>query len=243
MKKEVRKTAMFWSGGKDSAFCLYKLLSDNSIEVCSLITTINADFKRISMHGIREAMLDRQVKLLDLPHVHLMKMYVISNTNMEYEEQLKRILITLKKEQNITHVVFGDIFLEDLRLYREKQLAPIGLKALFPLWGINSLLLARNFISQGFRSVTCCVNDGLLDESYCGVEFDEVFLSRLPVSTDPCGENGEFHSFCYDGPLFKYPVKFKLGERIYKPLEINFDQHSENKIQTKGFWYIDIMPV
>jgi uncharacterized protein (TIGR00290 family) len=188
------------------------------------------------MHGIREELLEQQVQAIGLP---LVKMYVNGDTNNEYEQKLKETLLRLKQEQNITHVAFGDIFLEDLKLYREQLLASVGLKGLFPLWKTDTAQLARQFIENGFKTITCSINDASLDESYVGVLFDNMFLNRLPQDVDPCGENGEFHTFCYAGPVFKAPVKFKLGEKVYKPLQINLHQNA-SELKTKGFWYVDI---
>lgn len=240
MKSRIRKAAMFWSGGKDSAYCLQQALADVTIEVCCLITTINKNYNRISMHGIREALLDAQVKQIGLP---LIKMYVTSDSNNEYEQKLQEVLTDIKHKQIITHVIFGDIFLEDLKAYREKLLVTVGLKAIFPLWQMDTTQLAQTFIEVGFKTITCCVNDSLLDESYVGNEFDNAFISRLPKQVDPCGENGEFHTFCYDGPIFISPINFTLGKKLYKPLKINFSHQDtlEPATPTKGFWYVDLL--
>jgi uncharacterized protein (TIGR00290 family) len=148
------------------------------------------------------------------------------------------IAFTKLKNKGITHIIFGDIFLEDLRLYREQLLARAGLKCIFPLWKKNTKELAEEFITEGFKTITCCVNDAQLNEKDCGIEFDEKFLGTLSSTIDPCGENGEFHTFCYAGPIFKEEIKFSIGEKIYRPLEL---KTSDEKIATKGFWYCDLL--
>jgi uncharacterized protein (TIGR00290 family) len=233
------KAIFSWSGGKDSSYCLHKVLTENVYEVCYLLTTVNANFKRVSMHGVREELLDEQANAIGIP---LLKVWVTEGTNTEYEKQMEALLVKAKSE-GIEHVIFGDIFLEDLRTYRETNLARVNMKAVFPLWKINTTQLIDDFIKQGFKTITCCVNDGYLNEAWVGKEIDTKFINELPDNVDPCGENGEYHTFCYDGPLFEKPISFTTGEKIYKPLYIKTtDDICSSNVVTKGFWFIDLMP-
>ncbi len=233
----VPKAIFCWSGGKDSSYCLYKVLSEKLFDVKYLLTTVNDSYKRISMHGVREELLDKQIESIGIAGI---KIRIKEGTHTEYEQLMEAALLQAKSE-GITHVIFGDIFLEDLRAYREKNLAKVGLTAVFPLWKKDTTELIYNFITQKFKTVTCCINDGYFDKSWVGKEINENFVKALPSSVDPCGENGEYHTFCYDGPLFKNPIDIALGERIYKPLEYTFDDVCNSPVQTKGFWYCDLI--
>jgi uncharacterized protein (TIGR00290 family) len=237
----MKEKALFcWSGGKDSAMALYQVLQEKEYEVVSLLTTLNSNFKRISMHGVQETLLEKQVSAIGLP---LLKVYVSEGTNTEYEQAMERLLLE-QKAKGVTTVIFGDIFLEDLRAYREKNLKKVGLKALFPLWKKNTTDLMTYFFAHHFKTITCCVNDAYLGEAHVGVEITKDWIEQLPPPVDPCGENGEFHTFCYDGPVFKGPVPFSTGEKIYRPLEIKMDGGDEcpGSVVTKGFWYCDLVP-
>ena len=144
------------------------------------------------------------------------------------------------KSRGVSFVIFGDIFLEDLRIYRETNLAKVGLKALFPLWKKDTTVLINTFLEKKFRTITCCVNDAFLGKEDVGVEIDQHFISGLPEIVDPCGENGEYHSFCFAGPIFSKPITFKRGEKIYKPLEIKTTDVCDSVSETKGFWFCDL---
>lgn len=234
------KAIFAWSGGKDSSYCLHKVLEENQYEVVYLLTTMNAEFKRISMHGVREELLDLQSESIGIPQL---KVWIYEASNEAYERQMEEMLLKAKSE-GIESVIFGDIFLEDLRIYRENNLAKIGMKALFPLWKRNTSELIQDFIDTGFKTITCCINDAHLDESWVGKEIDEVFLKDLPENVDPCGENGEYHTFCYAGPLFKKEIKVSVGEKIYRPLEIKTDDSCggvNTEIKTKGFWFCELL--
>lgn len=235
IKKE--KAIFCWSGGKDSALALYYVLQENKYEVIALLTTLNAQFKRVSMHGVREELLDKQAESIGLP---LIKMYVKEGTNTEYEKAMESLLLDYKK-QGVSKIIFGDIFLEDLRAYRENNLTKVGLTAEFPLWKRDTKDLIKEFLILKFKTITCCVNDAFLNEDSVGVEIDSDFINTLPVNVDPCGENGEYHTFCFEGPVFEIPIKFSLGERIYKPLEIK--TADSNILTTKGFWFCELLPV
>lgn len=236
----IKQKAIFcWSGGKDSALALYKIFLEEKFEVVALLTTLNADYKRVSMHGIREELLEQQAASIGIP---LIKMYVSEGSNAEYESTMAALLLKYKK-QGISKVIFGDIFLEDLRAYRENNLSKIGLKAEFPLWKSDTSELIKEFLLLGFKTITCCVNDAFLTEKEVGAELDSDFVKSLSPTVDPCGENGEFHTFCYSGPIFAKPVKFLIGEKIYKPLEIKRSDSCQGDQQTKGFWFCELMPV
>lgn len=243
------KPAVFcWSGGKDSALCLYKVLSaspqpspkERELEVFDvkyLLTTVNEQFRRVSMHGVREELLDAQAKSIGIP---LIKIYVNEGTNAEYEKKMEETLLNLKAE-GINYVIFGDIFLEDLRKYREDNLAKVGMKAVFPLWKQDTTKLLREFLSLKFKTVICCSNDAYLGEEWAGKIIDDKFISELPENVDPCGENGEYHTFCFAGPIFKNPVKINVREKIYKPLQVKTtDDCTLPASQTKGFWFCEL---
>ncbi|HTA63695.1 MAG TPA: diphthine--ammonia ligase [Bacteroidia bacterium] len=238
--KQLPKAIFCWSGGKDSAYCLHKVLSEKLANVQYLLTTVNDEFKRISMHGVREVLLDKQVEAIGIP---LLKVRVYEGTNNEYEKQMETVLLKAKAE-GIEQVIFGDIFLEDLRTYRENNLAKIGMKTVFPLWKKDTTFLINDFIKKGFKTVTCCINDGYLSEDWVGKEINNEFIKQLPTNVDPCGENGEYHTFCYDGPLFKNKIEFTRGEKVYKALQIKIDNECtmSSDIITKGFWFYDLIP-
>lgn len=235
---EKIKAIMAWSGGKDSSYCLNEVLNDSHYEVTYLLTTLNAEFKRISMHGVKEELLDAQSESLSIP---LIKVWIHEGTYEEYDRQMEAALLKAKSE-GIETVIFGDIFLEDLRKYREDKLASVGMKAVFPLWKRNTTDLVNDFISKGFRTYTCCVNDAYFGEDAVGKEITPEFISSFPSKVDPCGENGEFHTLCFAGPLFKKAIPVVLGEKVYKPIPESSDDDcgvsSENK--TKGFWYCEM---
>jgi uncharacterized protein (TIGR00290 family) len=229
-----------WSGGKDSAYCLYKVLQEGKYDVKYLLTTLNGSFNRISMHGVRQELLDKQAESIGIP---LLKVFVYEGSNAEYEKQMESTLLKAKTE-GIEYVIFGDIFLEDLKVYRENNLAKVGMKGIFPLWKINTAFLINDFIKQKFRTVTCCTNDGSFDKEWVGREIDKTFIEQLPINVDPCGENGEFHTFCFAGPIFKKEIQFTIGEKIYRELEIKMDDCSlPSNVTTKGFWFCDLLPI
>lgn len=220
----AKKPVLFcWSGGKDSCMALHQLRRDPLREVVALLTTVTEGYDRVSMHGVRRILLERQAAALGLP----LEIVTIPPqcVNAEYESRMEAMLLTWKN-RGVTEVAFGDIFLQDLREYREKNLARAGMKTLFPVWLRPTRELAREFISLGFRAVTVCVDPKILDESFVGREFDDSFLGALPAEADLCGENGEFHSFVYDGPGFSAPVQFTIGEKVMRD----------------GFYFCDLLP-
>jgi uncharacterized protein (TIGR00290 family) len=202
-----------WSGGKDSAMALHALRAANDCRVTALLTTITEEYDRISMHGVRRALLERQAESLGLPlHAVLIPPQCINAT---YEERMKEALAQ-HFARGVRRVAFGDIFLEDLRIYREKNLAQVGMQALFPIWKRDTRELAREFVRLGFRAITVCVDPRVLDASFAGRELDASFFVDLPPGVDPCGENGEFHTFVFDGPVFKKPITCRVGEKVLR---------------------------
>ena len=215
---------MAWSGGKDSTLALHEILKSNAYHVVALLTTVTRDYDRVSMHGIRQVLLEQQAESLELP---LEKVFISKNcSNEEYESVMREVLMRYLK-QGVEASVFGDVSLEHVRKYRERNLSRIGMKGVFPLWQKETSLLARTFMESGFRAVITCVDTEALDGSFPGRLYDEQFLADLPATVDPCGENGEFHSFVYDGPIFSKPILHTLGERILR----------DNRFQ-----YCDVLP-
>jgi len=233
---KLKQKALFnWSGGKDSSLCLYHALNDERLDIQYLLTTINGKNKRVSMHGVSEDLLDEQAKSIGLP---LRKIHLPEFPTMEEYDTIISKELELAKNQGINTSVFGDIFLEDLRAYREKQLAKKGFKAEFPLWKRDTKEIAKEFIDLGFKTIIVSVDSRYLDKSFAGRIFDESFLTDLPANVDPCGENGEFHSFAFDGPIFKNSIQFEKGEIVYK----EYKSHSkENPDERFGYWYCDLI--
>lgn len=213
-----------WSGGKDSALALHHLLALPGTEVAALLTTVTDDYGRISMHGVRRSLLRQQAASLRIPleEVGISK----RSSNAEYELKMAQVLERYR-EAGVTSVVFGDIFLEDLRQYREKNLAKLGLRGIFPLWKQGSHELMRRFIGSGFRAVVVCVDTQLLDAKFAGREINDEFVRDLPPTVDVCGENGEYHSFVYDGPIFGNPIPCRRGEVV---------------LRDERFCYCDLIP-
>ncbi|HON78248.1 MAG TPA: diphthine--ammonia ligase [Spirochaetota bacterium] len=219
------KILFTWSGGKDSAMALFELQKEPDYELSALLTTITGEYDRISMHGVRRSLLEEQAASLGIP---LETVTITGNApNVEYE---KNMTAALKKyrDTGISLVAFGDIFLEDLRKYREENLRKIGMDALFPLWQRDTSALAASFIDAGFRAVITAVDSTVLGGSFCGREYNRQFLSDLPPGVDPCGENGEFHSFVYDGPIFRKPVACMTGDIVFRE---------------ERFYFCDLLPV
>jgi uncharacterized protein (TIGR00290 family) len=197
-----------WSGGKDSALALHALRQTPGVEVAGLLTTVTEEFDRISMHGVRRVLLERQAEAAGLS-LHIVSIPPVC-TNEIYEERMGAALAPLR-QRGIRRVAFGDLFLEDIRAYREVKLAGAGMEALFPIWGRDTAELAREFIAQGFAAVLVCVDTQALDASFAGRAFDEPLLRDLPPGIDPCGENGEFHTFVHAGPIFRGTIAFRRG--------------------------------
>jgi uncharacterized protein (TIGR00290 family) len=228
----MQKSVFCWSGGKDCMLALHEALASGEHEIIALLTTISEEYNRVSMHGVRTELLELQANLLGFPLV--LVPVPKSPSNAEYERRMGAALEKLKL-QGVSTALFGDIFLEDVREYREKNLSRIGFKAAFPLWKRNTNALARKFISLGYRAVVTCADTSILDASFSGREFDLAFLRDLPAKADACGENGEFHSFVYAGPLLKMPVAFRRGEKVLRENRFCFcDLVSGNSLSHVG---------
>jgi uncharacterized protein (TIGR00290 family) len=241
----MKKAFLNWSSGKDAAYALYLLQQGKEYQIDSLVTTINSKFGRVSMHGLRTRLLEQQVKSIGIP---LRKISLEGNVPMkEYNKIMEKETETLKADE-FSHSIFGDIFLEDLKEYREQQLQKAGLQAVFPLWKMNTRKLMEDFLAAGFKAITVSVNAKLLDKSFCGREIDGQFLNDLPADVDPAGENGEFHSFVFDGPIFSSPISFQKGEiveRIFEPAS-DQDDNCFKKEPTNWdtrFYYCDLLPL
>jgi uncharacterized protein (TIGR00290 family) len=202
---------------------LHRILAAKEYEVVGLLTTISEQFHRVSMHGVREELLETQARSASQQLEKVMIPYPCPN--VVYEERMKESLTRWMKKE-VSHVVFGDLFLEDIRRYREQKLAQLGLIPVFPLWGKDTASLAREMLKVGFRAVITCVDPKKLDRKFAGREFDHSLLTDLPKSVDPCGENGEFHTFVYDGPIFKERISVRVGEVVDRD----------------GFQFADIIP-
>lgn len=235
-----RKLTISWSGGKDSAFALYKISQLQDVEVVHLHTLINVDTLRVGMHGVREEMIDRQAESLNLP---LKKIYVQSSSSHEEYSVAMKFFYQQCKSDGIDAVVFGDIFLEDLRLYRETLLATSGLRSEYPLWKSDSSKLLLEFIDAGFKTIVCATNQSCYDANILGKAIDEYFAARLPAGIDHCGENGEYHTFLVDGPLFSNPLSYMLGEQLRKNYEYQVvDDNGTSSRKESVFWFQEILP-
>jgi uncharacterized protein (TIGR00290 family) len=214
------KTILFcWSSGKDSAFALWELISSGTYQVKALLTTVTEEYDRISMHGVRRELLEKQAGAIGLPlEVVLLKK---GGSNDDYDAQMQAALLKYKSPF-LNTVAFGDLFLQDVRAYREERLGRAGMKALFPLWGRKTIDVARGVIRAGFKAIITCVDTQQLDASFCGREYNEQLLSELPPTVDPCGENGEFYTFVFDGPIFKKPALFGIGETVTRDERFRF---------------------
>jgi uncharacterized protein (TIGR00290 family) len=212
-----------WSGGKDSALTLRALQRSGRYRVRALLTTVTEGYDRVSMHGVRRRLLQAQASSIGLP---LEEVWIPrDSSNAVYGERMKAVLEKYL-DLGVTRVGFGDLFLADIRAYREARLREIGMKGVFPLWHRKTDRLASRFLDLGFKAVICCADPKLLPRKSCGAPYDKEFLSRLPHDVDPCGENGEFHTFVYDGPIFKRRVDFDVGKVVLR----------------QGFYFADLIP-
>jgi uncharacterized protein (TIGR00290 family) len=231
-----------WSGGKDSSLALYHCLQNPELDIKYLVTTINDNVNRISMHGVRYSLLLAQAKQIGIPlyEIRLPEMPTMSAYDSTMSFHLEKL-----KAEGITHSIFGDIFLEDLKNYREERLAEVGLKAIFPLWKKDTKELINEFLDLGFKTVIACTQEKL--EDFVGKVIDQELIEKLPSDVDVCGENGEFHTFAFDGPIFKEPIDYSLGEKIYKAYQTpkneddNCFQKEDGQPKNLGFWYIDLV--
>jgi len=224
-----------WSSGKDAALACLKLLNNRDFKIASLLTTLSAEHKRISMHGIREEVLDRQAAMMNIP---LQKIYLPQDAAMESYDNLMRNALGILKSKDIATVAFGDIFLDDLRTYREQQLASENFNAVFPLWKRNTRELVAEVEDAGIKAVIVCVNDRYLGKEFLGKVVNRELLRSLPPGVDPCGENGEYHTLVTDAPFFTGNLKIKTGETVYKTYS-----PAGSGTWDSGFYFLDILPV
>jgi uncharacterized protein (TIGR00290 family) len=210
-REKIEPVLFCWSGGKDSAMALHALRNQRDLSVAALLTTVTEGYERISMHGVRRALLLRQAQSIGLPlqEVRIPPQCV----NPIYETRMREALLT-QKENRVHCVAFGDIFLQDLREYRERNLAQVEMTAMFPIWKRDTRELAQEFCAMGFRAVAVCIDSKKLSREFAGREADESFFRDLPAGVDPCGENGEFHTFVYDGPIFSKAIAIERGEIV-----------------------------
>lgn len=237
---QKHKTYFNWSSGKDSALALYYLQQNQDYSVEQLVTTVNSHYNRVSMHGLRTDLLLAQTKalnikasLIELPEMPSMEIY---------EEVMLKTVSQLKTD-GFTHSAFGDIFLEDLRVYRENNLAKHNIKTVFPIWKKETKTLLTEFLNLGFKTIVVCANSKYFDADFVGTVIDENFIANLPEGVDPCGENGEFHTFCFDGPIFETPIPFTIGEKVYREYDTpKTDDNSVCSADKYGVWYCDLVP-
>ncbi len=237
------KAIFNWSTGKDSALALHKVLQSGEYDVAWLLTTVNVRYDRVSMHGVRTELLEAQAASLGIP---LVQVRLPDTPTMDAYERAMRETFGQLRDEGATVSIFGDIFLEDLRVYREQQLIKSGLQAVFPLWQIPTGILAREVIDLGYTAITTCVTAQYLDRSFVGRVFDDAFLKDLPAGVDPCGENGEFHTFTCDGPIFQRPVRVSMGDVVHRRYEqpsVHADANSGDRATpgAAGFWYCDLL--
>ncbi len=211
MAAKIEPVLFCWSGGKDSAMALHVLRQQGELRIAALLTTVTEGYERISMHGVRRALLLRQAQAIGLPlqEVRIPPQCV----NPVYEARMREALLS-QRENDVRCVAFGDIFLQDLREYRERNLAQVEMKAIFPIWKRDTRELAQEFCAMGFRAISVCIDSKKLSPEFAGRELDESFFHDLPAGVDPCGENGEFHTFAYDGPIFAGAIAVERGEVV-----------------------------
>lgn len=225
VRVDVREKILFaWSGGKDSALALYEIVRVREYDVVALLTTVTEGYDRVSMHGVRRTLLEQQVNSLGFPFEEVR---IPEQASSEAYGSKMRQVLEKYLEQGVRSVAFGDVFLEDVRAYREKNLARVGMMAVFPLWGRDSRDLVADFVDVGFKAVVTCVDTAVLGTEFAGREIDEEFLRALPPTVDPCGENGEYHSFVYDGPILRERVVCRKGDTV---------------LRDGRFFYCDLMP-
>lgn len=216
------KILVSWSTGKDSAYALHQIRQIDKYEVVGLLSTITKEYDRVAMHSTRHELLKKQAERVGIP---LYPLFIPSSCSNAIYEARMQIFLEQAIKQGITHVVFGDLFLEDIRKYRESKLATINITPLFPLWGKNTASLAKEMINAGIKAVITCIDPKKLDPSFIGRQFDEQLLSDLPNGVDPCGEHGEFHTFVYDGPMFCNSIPISIG----------------TVVERNGYIFVDVM--
>ncbi len=227
-----------WSGGKDSAYALYKVMEQGLYDVKYLLSTFNGNTNTLATHAVSEALMEAQAIQTG---ISLWKVYVYETNNEAYEQPMKEAFLKAR-EAGIYHIIYGDIFLEDLRQYREEKLKELNMHAVFPLWKMDTKELLNDFVLKGFKAITCCVDNSKLDKTWAGKIINRDFINELPAAADACGENGEYHSFCTDAPFFKKALKIKTGAVTHQSLALNLANASPGSApsDTKSFWYCDL---
>ncbi len=229
----INKTYFNWSTGKDAALALHHLLQDENFSIDKLVTTINAHYQRVTMHGLPVSLLQKQTQALGIP---LQIIELPEQPSMTDYETIMHTALNKLKTEHFTHSAFGDIFLEDLKKYREDNLSKIGISTVFPLWKKNTKALITEFLDLGFKAVIVCASAKYFSEDFVGKTITKSLIENLPKDVDPCGENGEFHTFCYDGPIFKSPIPFTIGDKVYR----EYDTPNAKNEKT-GFWFCDLI--
>ncbi len=230
------KTILSWSSGKDSAWALYRMRQQAEHEVVGLLTTISRPQQRVAMHAVREELLDAQAAALGLP---LIKVSIPSPCSNEIYEEAMGAAVARMRGEGVTVIAFGDLYLADIRAYREDRLAGSGLTAHFPLWGSDTGQLARTMVDAGLRAYLSCVDPARLDPTFLGRIFDQSLLADLPPAVDPCGEEGEFHSFVFQGPMFDKALAVRRGEVIVRDgfhfIDLKFDEGRDSRDSQRPF--------
>ncbi|MFC5408268.1 diphthine--ammonia ligase [Larkinella bovis] len=227
----MKKAIISWSGGKDSALALFFCRQAGEYDVVGLLTNVNTEWNRVSMHGVRAELIEAQAWAIGLP---LFRLNLPGDVSMDAYNSLTKNRLSELKAHGITHVIYGDIFLEDLRRYREQQLREIGLEAVFPLWHQPTNDVLQTFTAAGFKAVIVCVNENRLPAAWAGRELDATIVLELPPTVDACGENGEYHSFVYDGPIFKKPVAFRKGDHVSRSYDSS--EHWDTRFIFQDLW-------
>ena len=237
----MKKCIFNWSGGKDGALALYHCLQNPELDIKYLVTTINDAADRISMHGVRVELLEKQAESIDIP---LYQVRLPEMPGMKEYDAVMRSTMEHFREEGITHAIFGDIFLEDLKAYRDARLAEVGMTGIYPLWKRDTTELINEFFDLGFETVIACTQERL--ERIVGKEISPELVMSLPEDVDVCGENGEFHTFAYKGPIFKKPIAYRTGEKVFRtyaaPKDADDTCFSSTPQKPAGFWYCDLLP-
>lgn len=221
----MKKAVFSWSTGKDSALALWSVMDAGEYEIVELITTVTEGYDRVSMHGVRSALLEMQAESMGIP---LRKILIPKDCTNDIYEKIMTDVMREYSLKGVDTVIFGDLFLEDIREYREKQLAREGMNAYFPIWNSDTRQVSEMLLKKGFKSVITCVDGGILSGEFAGMDYNREFIDMLPDNVDPCGENGEFHTFAYDGPLFRQRIGFSKGDVT---------------LRDNRFYYCDLLPV
>lgn len=236
MENKQRKKAVFnWSGGKDSALALYQMMKENEYDIVALLTTVNNGNDRSSMHAIPVSLLRKQADSIGIP------LYIAGlepqGDMRDYENAMKQAVEHFVA-QGVTHFIFGDIFLQDVKAYREKQLHPYGITVVEPLWGKTSEEVMGEFVASGLRTIIVTTMVDSLGEEFIGKEIDAIFETCLPADVDVCGENGEYHTFCYAGGMFRWPVRYLLGKPLHIVHPVRMEDGTEKKFT---YWFADLL--